>query len=192
MKMIFKKDIFCFAVKTCPGTVYAPVIYLFSRTILNDCPGLHITSCAVFIRLSFTSGWIFVDCARGKICVIVPEVQSSGVAADSYWFLLTALHLEVLPHRAEDRAGHGIHRRGPDWKLPGPRAGKDAGGCQHPSGKNSKFTHIYALTAAVKVISINLQDGVVLWLNEIMSANISFWGDKSGATNRSKFNNHFS
>lgn len=50
-------------------------------------------------------------------------------------FSLTRLHLEVLPHRAQDGAGHRIHWWGSDWEFPGSGPGQDAGGGQHSTGK---------------------------------------------------------
>lgn len=84
-----------------------------------------------------SSHWIFVDCAWGGICHIVLKAPSSGDAASLYWFSLTLSHLEVLPHRAQDGAGHWVYRRGSNWELPGPRPSQDAGGGQHPTGGSS-------------------------------------------------------
>lgn len=90
-----------------------------------------------FYYLPFPHHTECVESAWGEICDIVCEVWSLGCTATLYWFSLTPRHLEVFPHGAQDRAGHGIYRRGSDWELPGPRPSQDAGGRQYSTGRSS-------------------------------------------------------
>lgn len=93
--------------------------------------------------LTFTSQskcQIFVNGAWNAICDILVRAWSSGDVVALYWYSLTPQHLEILPHRAQDRASYGIYRRGSDRELPGSGSSQDAGGCQYSTGRSSSLS----------------------------------------------------
>lgn len=85
------------------------------------------------MNLVFSNLWVGFKVLSGLVNLSTADIFEVNVTFDFPWLW----HLEVLPHGAEDRAGHRIYRRGSNRELPGPRPSQDAGGRQHSTGRSS-------------------------------------------------------
>lgn len=94
-------------------------------------------SSAVFIGLPTRHTEHLSTMPEAKFVILYLKCEPQARQHPCIDFSLTPPHLEVLPHRAKDGAGYGIHRRGSHRELLGPRQSQDAGGCQYSTGRSS-------------------------------------------------------
>lgn len=104
----------------------------------------------ILVNLNDITCWICFDSAWGEVCTVTvrPILRLKHPSGND--LSLTEWHLEVLPHGAEDRAGHRVHRWGPDWKLLRSEPGEDAGGGQHSAG-GSSFLSAQSATLIINI-----------------------------------------